>query len=307
MASRVSVLIGTRNRPDLLRRCLQSIASQDYSNLEIIVLDDASDDPELCKQVVAAVRDPRVRCVRSDTQLGVAPGRNMLMRIAQGEILFVIDDDAYFTDTTTITTLVQCFAERPDVGIVAGKVVDHHAGRERVLAPFSQWARRRWPRIEEKPGLVSYFLGGCHGIRRDALRVAGMYSDGFVFGDEEMDLSIRMLKAGYKIYYHPAVSVAHETQGGDRHFSGNPRHGEIYHLVRNRLFLAYKYLPAAYVPFYILHWIPRAFFRAIRERRIMDFFDGLRDGRTWIAEVQREPVNREVIEYLKRHHGRLWY
>lgn len=307
MVPLVSVLIGTRNRPELLSRCLKSIISQDYHDLEIIVLDDASDDHKACERVVTSIRDSRVRCLRSDRQLGVAAGRNKLMADARGELLFIVDDDAYLTGPDVITSLVRSFSEDPRIGIVAGKIIDHYAGRQRILVPFSQWSRRRAPGIEEKPGFVSYFLGGCHGIRKTAVEDVGGYSDGFVFGEEEMDLSFRVLNAGYSIYYNPEVSVWHESQPRALHFTDNPRRGEIYHQVRNRLFLAYKYLPGFYVPFYLAHWLSRAMYTSVRQRRLSDFVEGLRDGCRWIAQVKREPVNGRVLAYLRQHHGRLWY
>jgi glycosyltransferase involved in cell wall biosynthesis len=90
---RISVLIGTRNRPEVLKRCLRSVLGQDYVNFEVLVLDDASDSCRVCDSI-QELADPRLRCFRASDPLGVAGGRNRLMELAEGNMFFVMDDDA---------------------------------------------------------------------------------------------------------------------------------------------------------------------------------------------------------------------
>lgn len=303
----VSVLIGTRNRPMLLERCVRSVLSQDYTNLEIIVLDDGSDDPDLCNGVKTSFGDPRIRCLRSDRSLGVAAGRNVLMEEAQGDVLCILDDDAYFVEHSALSALVDTFIRQPEVAIVAGKIIDHVGEGQRMLVPFSQWTRRRVTGIEDRSRFAAYFLGGCHGIRKAALSEVGVYSDGLVFGEEEMDLSYRIISAGYAIYYDPNVRVHHHSQPRADHFADNDGQGEIYHQVRNRMFLAYKYLPWLYMPYYLIHWLSRALFTALRRGRFAEFRQGFKSGRRWLSEIEREPLHPQAIAYLKDNHGRLWY
>lgn len=87
----VSVVIPTRNRSSLLLRAINSVRNQTYTNLEIIVVDDASDDDT--EFVVRAVGDPRIRYIRHHLQKGASAARNTGIREATGVFIAFLDDD----------------------------------------------------------------------------------------------------------------------------------------------------------------------------------------------------------------------
>lgn len=87
----VSVIIPTRNRGGRLPRALASVQRQTYPRLEIIVVDDASEDGT--PEIVAQMKDPRIRYERHDTNRGGAAARNTGIRAATGEIIGFLDDD----------------------------------------------------------------------------------------------------------------------------------------------------------------------------------------------------------------------
>ncbi len=304
---KVSVLIGSRNRPNVLCQCLESVLSQDYPDFEVIVLDDASDQVDLCRVLRERFNDPRLRCLRSDIQLGVAGGRNRLMAEATGDILCVIDDDAYFEDSGAITRFVNVFRSEESIGIVACKIVDHRGGNSDLLVPFSRRWRRRRPGITEQAQYVSYYLGGCHAIRREVLERCGMYAAELMFGEEELDLSYRVVAAGYRIYYEPMIVVHHYPHTSVVAKDKQRDVKELYHHIQNRFYLAYKYLPAQYVPIYLSVWLGRYFVEAIRKRALGTFFAGIREGVLRIRRYQRTPIDPQTQRYLKQHYGRLWY
>lgn len=90
---RVSVVIATHNRADLLPACVESIRQQTLQDLEIVVVDDASSDrtPEVLEELRAA--DPRVRPVRAARNLGPGGARNLGAREARAPLIAVLDDD----------------------------------------------------------------------------------------------------------------------------------------------------------------------------------------------------------------------
>lgn len=304
---KVSVLIGSRNRPQMLIRCLESVLSQDYPVLEVIVLDDASESMELCPFLASRFPDPRLRCIRSEKNLGVAAGRNRLMEEASGDILCVIDDDAYFDNERAISYLVETFASNPQVGIVASKVIDHRGERDDLLVPFSRYWRLKRPGLTEARQFVSYFLGGCHAIRREVISVCGVYQSDLMFGEEELDLSYRAIAAGYRIIYEPRIVVHHRPQPSVVGKAGQGSKAELYYHVRNRLFLAYKYLPWKYVPTYLMVWLGKYAIDALLLGAVGSYLKGLTDGLRWLSEVKRTPLDAGAVEYLKRHFGRLWF
>jgi len=91
----VSVIIPTRNRAELLERALNSVFEQTYGNLEIVVVDDASDDdtPALIKKL--GKKHP-IKDVRNNTAAGAAASRNIAVQIASGEFIAGLDDDDFW-------------------------------------------------------------------------------------------------------------------------------------------------------------------------------------------------------------------
>ena len=205
----VSVLIGTRNRREHLLRCLTSVTTQTFTDLEILVLDDCSSHLDVQEHVARHVSDDRIRCYRSERQLGVAGGRNLLMRQARGDILVVLDDDAMLESPDGLNCVVDAFATRPDVGAVAFRIVTHHGGREVPGVPFSRRRLKQDATLIGRSGLVSYYLGAGHALRKRVLAASGLYQDDFVFYEEELDLSYRLVRLGTAMLYRPDIVVHH--------------------------------------------------------------------------------------------------
>ena len=87
----VSVIICTFNRASLVPQAISSVQNQTYSNIEIIVIDDASADNT--EEVVNAIPDERIQYVRHEENKGPAAGRNTGIRAAKGEYIGFLDDD----------------------------------------------------------------------------------------------------------------------------------------------------------------------------------------------------------------------
>ena len=303
---KISVLIGSRDRIDVLVRCLNSVLSQKYSPLEVVVLDDNSSQYCLQELLAAKITDPRLRCIRSDTMLGVARGRNLLMQQAGGDVFVVIDDDAYFADDQALCRLADVLHSQPGAGIVACKIIDHRAGQKRLLLPFSQRTRKQHPAITEQFGRASYFLGGGHAVRRQVINSCGLYSSELTFGEEELDLSYRAIEAGFQIYYLPTVIIHHYPQPSVVR-AGKLKQPELYFHVRNRFFLAYKYLPWKYVPFYLLIWLIRYSREGLQKKALRECRRGIRAGFNLWRRIDRTPLSPRAVTYLQKNHGRLWY
>lgn len=86
----ISVVIATRNRAGMLRDSLHSVLCQTYSNIEVIVIDDGSEDNTA--RVVEELDDDRLRYARQD-HAGISAARNRGTALARGEWIAVHDDD----------------------------------------------------------------------------------------------------------------------------------------------------------------------------------------------------------------------
>lgn len=94
---RVSVVLPTRNRAALVGRAIASVLAQSETDLELIVVDDASTDGT--PAVLAAIADPRLRLLRRERNAGAAAARNAGLALARGEfVAFQDDDDVWLRD-----------------------------------------------------------------------------------------------------------------------------------------------------------------------------------------------------------------
>lgn len=87
----VSVVIPTRNRAAMLQRAVQSVLAQTYPHLEVVIVDDASNDET--KNVVRVFQDSRVRYIRHEVNRGGSAARNTGVCSATGEYIAFLDDD----------------------------------------------------------------------------------------------------------------------------------------------------------------------------------------------------------------------
>jgi len=310
----ISVLVATRNRAEPLLRCLESVAAQKPAPHEVIVLDDASDAVDVAAVVVRA-RLPGVRVIRSDAPLGVAAGRNRMSREATGDVLLVLDDDAALEGTRCLAELDQALQAHPTAGIIALRIVDHRSGAEHILAPFRAHDLRRDPGIVDRPQLVAYFLGGAHAMRKTVYDATGGYHEHFVFGEEELDISYRAIQAGHEIFYAPNVVVHHYPAPSVLRVTGQ-RHPELFYHMRNRVFLARRYLPATHVVPYLAIWLARYGVAALRRPLgagpreagdLSDLFGGMLSAWRHRHEHPRTPLHGRALRYIRNHHGRLWF
>jgi glycosyltransferase involved in cell wall biosynthesis len=114
----VSIYIPTRNRPELLRRAVCSCLAQSYKALEIIIVDDGSDEQfrDAIEQV--ARLDPRISILRSPQSLGACAARNLAIKAAKGEFITGLDDDDEFTPNR-ISSFVQSWREFPNLSFLS--------------------------------------------------------------------------------------------------------------------------------------------------------------------------------------------
>ncbi len=90
----VSVIIPVFNRPDELKRAIQSVICQTFQNFEILVIDDGSD--ENLEIICNEFHDPRIRYYRNDIHINANVARNTGIRNAKGEYIAMLDADDEF-------------------------------------------------------------------------------------------------------------------------------------------------------------------------------------------------------------------
>jgi GT2 family glycosyltransferase len=220
----VTVVIVNYNRINDLFAALQSVREQDYSDVETIVVDNASTDNSVA---MVAKQFPEVQVIELKQNIGFG-GYSEGFQIARGEFIFQMDNDSLMPDTTVLSEVVNRFQQGPsNLAAVATRVEEYRAGVDRV-----EDLRQR----DEHSGPID--TGGFHaggvGFRRSLLDKVGYYNeDIFLYGSESF-LLMKILAAGYQILYHPEVLMLHKSSAIERSSSS------LYYEIRNRYwFLRY--------------------------------------------------------------------
>ncbi len=199
----VSVLIVTRNRRGDLLRSLESIRSQTYKPLEIVVLDNGSTD-----DTIAAIEEafPEVRLLKMPKNYGDWEGRDIALRNCSGEYLFSFDDDAV-TEPDAISSLINIMECNPLLAVIQPKVIDPESGEAYAVGFDSDW--------KERTHYKANFLGGAALYRMTCLRQVGGFPH-YLLGGAEHHLSLRFLDEGYRILYYPEVNIYHYLSRANR-------------------------------------------------------------------------------------------
>jgi glycosyltransferase involved in cell wall biosynthesis len=121
----VSVVVPTRDRPELLARAIESVREQRYENWELLVVDDGGQLNS--RGVVEAAGDDRLSWSRIPAS-GLSATRNHALRAAKGELIAYLDDDDKM-DPDWLHAVVWAFEQRPDVDVLYGAhVVENYLG-----------------------------------------------------------------------------------------------------------------------------------------------------------------------------------
>jgi glycosyltransferase involved in cell wall biosynthesis len=118
-SKKVSVIIPTLNRINLLKRALTSVINQTHKNLEILVIDD-SPDKEINKKnkdMIEDLTDNRIKFILNENKHGGAGARNHGLKLATGELIAFLDDDDIWKEEK-IRLQVEKLLANPNVGII---------------------------------------------------------------------------------------------------------------------------------------------------------------------------------------------
>src|SRR3954464_8129606 len=200
---RLTVGITTRNRPESLRRCVDSLRHLEHLEPEILVFDDASDVP--AAEVLRS--GARVRIIRDDRGPGNIVGRNALMAAASADAVLLLDDDAALIDGVGVEQALAILQSDPQVAAVAFAQANIDG---------SAWPQHMQPGRGESPRYVPAFIGFAHLLNRRIFHNLGGYRERFVFYGEKKEYCLRLLDRGYRVVYLPDALVVHAQDASGR-------------------------------------------------------------------------------------------
>lgn len=287
----VSLCILTFNRSALLAGLLRALSDLTFTPLEIIVIDNHSED-DTGRVVRTAAAG--VRYVRTDRNLGAA-ARNLGFGLARGDIVVFLDDDISGLDDAGLEALSGLFAARPRLGAVSFRIVDALSGR------LCNWAHHRDPGLFENGEFGTYEITeGAAAFRKAAVREAGCYPESFFLSHEGPDLALRMIDRGYDVIYSSLVSVKHSHSDLGRKAWFN-----YYYDTRNCFWLAARNLPALYGGLYLLRGVGPMFFYSLRDGYCRHWLRAVKDGVRGLGPAlrQRSVVGDRAIRVMREAHA----
>lgn len=203
----VSIVFLSWNRNEDLLSGLQHIAADDYPNLEIIVVDNGSHDGTPDR---IAKHFPAVKLIALQDNIGVA-AYNKGFQAATGEYVLILDDDS-FPAHGALRRMAACFEADPLLGIVAFDVRSYSSYDDVCTTDSTGQGDIEAASARYLMG----FNGAGAGVRKQAFERAGYYPDEFFLYMNEMDLSLRVMDAGYRIASFADIVAYHKNSPVNR-------------------------------------------------------------------------------------------
>jgi len=234
----LSVIIVNYNVRHFLEQCLISVRkASEKINSEIIVVDNNSADGS-CSMVTGNF--PEVHLIRNNHNAGFSAACNQAIKISEGRFVLLLNPDT-LVEEDTFTRCLSFMDEHPEAGAMGVKMINGSgrflpeskrslptpataffkmAGFSRLLPRSRLFNRYYLGHLDNSETAEAEILTGAFMfIRREALDKTGLLDETYFMYGEDIDLSYRLIKAGYKNYYYPGAKIIHykgeSTKKGD--------------------------------------------------------------------------------------------
>lgn len=218
----VSIVIPTRDKLELLKTCVDSVlTAPGYANFELVVVDNGSELPETLAWFDEITRDSRVRVLRYDAPFNYSAINNFAVAHARGEYLCLLNND---TEVITADWLEQMmrYAVRKGVGAVGARLLYEdgtiqHAG---VIPGLNEAAGHAHRDLRNgDPGYfhqvyiaryVTAVTAACLVVQKCKFEaVGGFDEEHFKVAFNDVDLCLKLDRAGWKNIYVPHAALYH--------------------------------------------------------------------------------------------------
>ena len=221
----VSIIIPTKDRSDLLSRCVRGILEETaYRNLEVIIIDNHSDQDATHAYFRQIEGNQRVRILEYNLSFNFSLINNWGAEQSRGDILLFLNNDTEPIEASWLRHMV-ANARRPEVGAVGAKLLYpngrvQHGGVILGMTGIAGHLHRNLP--ADDPGYfgravlqqnLSAVTGACIAMRRNVFfEVGGFDGANLPIAFSDVDLCLRLRELGYLIVWTPlAQLIHHET------------------------------------------------------------------------------------------------
>lgn len=235
----VSIITLNYNQATVTKDFLESTLTLTYDNYEILVCDMGSkEDPLL---VIPESKFPKAKFLYSRSNLGFAGGNNWGMKQAMGEYIFLVNNDTIVTPDL-LTKLIAPFYQDNSIGITCPKIryfyqpdLIEYAGFRQMNKLTGRTRSIGQSEIDNGQYDTSRATSSAHGcammVKKKVIEKVGMLPEKFFLYYEEWDWSVRIINAGFKVWYTSEALIYHK--GSVTIGKSNPL--QTYYLTRNRI------------------------------------------------------------------------
>lgn len=222
----VSVIVCTRDRSDLLARCLDSLLEMEYPSFEIIVVDNAP-QTQATEMLIRSYHSkfPAMRYAREDRP-GLSWARNCGIQYASGEFVAFTDDDVV-VDTHWLTEIVRGFGNSEEIAAVTGLTIpaELNTPSQHWFEQFSSFNNgfsrvthnltiQRLPHPLYPFSAARFGTGVNMAFRRPILVKLGGFNTNLgvgtpTCGGEDVELYLRVIEGGFTLVYEPNALIRH--------------------------------------------------------------------------------------------------
>ncbi len=221
----ISIVVPTRDRPELLHACLESVTTRsNWRRFELLVVDNGSADPEVGR-MLGGLRPPH-RVLFDPREFNWAALNNRAARDARGDFLLFLNDDVQVVAPDWMEALAEQ-AQRPDVAATGAKLLYadgrvQHAGLVLGLEGAVGHAFRLLGR--DSPGHLglaqatrecSAVTGACLMTRRRVFEELGGFDERFRVAYSDVDYCLRGWERGYRVIF-VAHALLHHLESATR-------------------------------------------------------------------------------------------
>ena len=225
---KLSIIIVNYNVSYFLEQCLQSVyAALKHVDAEVFVVDNHSVDNSV---EMVQTKFPQVKLISNTENLGFSKANNQAIRLAEGEYVLLLNPDTV-VEADTFEKIISFMDKTPDAGALGVKMVD---GRGEFLpeskrglpvpsvAFFKIFGLSKLFKKSKRFGhyhltylnpdeihSVEVLSGAFMLLRQSVLDKIGLLDEDYFMYGEDIDLSYRVIKAGYKNYYYPETRIIH--------------------------------------------------------------------------------------------------